>query len=89
MDIATLIGLCALLTILWESGIIPAFIVVCVIIFLWKHYVIQIVLTIALIGTALGIVILQQERYKNEKPEERKKREELEKVREWSRRNNC
>lgn len=92
MDIVTLIGLCALLTILWESGIIPAVIAVCVIILLWKYYVIQIVLMIALMGTALGIIgkhLLQQERYKKETPEERKQREDLEKIREWSRRNKC
>lgn len=47
---------------------------------------------IALMGTVLGIIrkhLLQQERYKNETPEERKQREDLEKIREWSRRNKC
>ncbi len=32
---------------------------------------------------------IKEFKYKNESPEEKKKREELEKIKEWSRRNKC
>ena len=32
---------------------------------------------------------IKESKYKNESPEEKKKREELEKIKEWSRRNKC
>lgn len=66
--------------------------VACLIVFLWEHKIIQILSILAIIG--VGIIhlrkyLLQNEKYKNETPEEQKKIEELEKVREWSRRNKC
>lgn len=64
----------------------------CLVVFLWEYKIIQVFSILAII--VVGIIhlrkyLLQNEKYKNETPEERKKREELEKVREWSKRNNC
>lgn len=103
MDIFTLIGCCFLLAILWNSGIIPLFILACIIAFLWEKFneVIITIITLSVlvlllkyVVQILGYMLFQDP--KNDKtteiPKTVKEQElenNLEKVREWSRRNKC
>lgn len=69
-----------------------AILVICLFAFLLEHKIIQGLFLIVSIGIGIYCIrkyLMQQEKYKNETPEERQKREELLNIREWSRRNKC
>lgn len=92
MDIFTLIGFCFLLAALWESRIIPIFILACIVAFLWEKFN-ELIITIVIVS---GLVLLLKYIFQDNKedkapktPEELERLKNLEKVREWSRRNKC
>lgn len=76
--------LSVLLAFLWESGIIWMFILACVLVFLWEKFKIAIILFLILSAVMVGYYI-----WSIATKADRKQREELEKIREWSRRNKC
>lgn len=103
MDIFTLIGLSVLLVFLWESGIIGMFILACVLVFLWEKFN-AIILTVVVLSALVlilkyvfqifGYMLFQGSKKDKttETPKTIKEQElenNLEKVREWSRRNKC
>ncbi|DAB21873.1 TPA: hypothetical protein CPT94_06695 [Candidatus Gastranaerophilales bacterium HUM_22] len=100
MDIFTLIGLSILLVFLWESGIIGMFILACVLVFLWEKFN-AIILTVVVLSALVLILkyVFQVLGYmfiqgctKNKNPKNAKEQEleeNLNKIREWSRRNKC
>lgn len=55
-----------------------------------KNFIL-VVLVLAFLLVTYMIVseVIKELKYKNESPEDKKKREELEKIKEWSRRNKC
>lgn len=55
-----------------------------------KNFIL-VVLVLAFLLVTYMIVseVIKELKYKNEAPEDKKKREELEKIKEWSRRNKC
>ena len=55
-----------------------------------KNFIL-VVLVLAFLFVTYMIVweVIKELKYKNESPEDKKKREELEKIKEWSRRNKC
>lgn len=72
--------------------IIVIILLACLVTFLWEYKIIQSLSILAIIVFVIIYLrkyLLQNEKYKNETPEELKKRKELEKVRDWSRRNKC
>lgn len=97
MDILTLISLCVLLVILWESGILGIFIFACIVVFVWEKCS-EIIITVFLLS---GLVLLLkyvfqafifqscEKENKSKTVEEKELEENLNKVREWSRRNKC
>lgn len=100
MDIFTLIGFSVLLVFLWESGIIGMFILACVLVFLWEKFNAIILTVVALsalvlilkyVFQVLGYMFIQG-CTKNKTPKNAKEQEleeNLNKTREWSRRNKC
>lgn len=97
MDIFTLIGWCILLAILWESGIIGIFIFACIVVFVWEKCSEIIITVLFLSGLVLLLkYVFQAFRFqgcekenKFKTAEEKELEENLNKVREWSRRNKC
>lgn len=55
-----------------------------------KNFILVVlVLTFLFVTYMIVSEVIKELKYKNESPEDKKKREELEKIREWSRRNKC
>ena len=72
--------------------IIIGILVICLIAILWEYKIIQCLFLIACLGIGIFYIkryLSQKEKYKNETLEERKKREDLLKIKEWSKRNKC
>lgn len=97
MDILTFIGCCISLTILWESGILGIFIFACIVVFVWEKCSEIIIIILLLSGLVLLLkYVLQGFGFQNYEKENKPKtdketelEENLNKVREWSRRNKC
>ena len=55
-----------------------------------KNFILVVlVLTFLFVTYMIVSEVIKELKYKNESPEDKKKREELEKIKEWSRRNKC
>ncbi len=55
-----------------------------------KNFILVVLVLAFLFATYMFVSEVAKEfKYKNESPEDKKKREELEKIKEWSRRNKC
>lgn len=92
MDIFTLIGFSILLAILWKSRIIPLFILACIVAFLWEKFNVIIITIFILAGLTLLLKYVFYDCKEDKTPktlEELERLKNLEKVREWSRRNKC
>ena len=91
MGIFTLIGFTFLLLSLWDSGIIPLFIFVCICVFIWEKFKIVILLLGLSVIFYLWIIYNKNKNINiaPKTPEELERLKNLEKVREWSRRNKC
>ncbi len=89
MNNLTLIGLLALL---WESGIIGIFVLACIVAFLWEKFN-EIIITIVIVSVLVLLLKYVFQYCKEDKtpktPEELERINNLEKVREWSKRNKC
>ncbi len=82
----------ALLAILWESGIIQLFILVCICIFIWEKFRVILLLLLGILLIFYFWLLYSKTKNKNvtpKTPEELERIKNLEKVREWSRRNKC
>lgn len=92
MDFFNILGLAYLFS-KGGSGCLPLIIIIilaCIIVFIFENFLKIIMGIVILITLSLGIAfIVDHLKYKNESPEDKKKREELEKIKEWSRRNKC
>lgn len=97
MDTLNLICCVILLAILWESGIIGVFIFACIVVFVWEKCSEIIITILVLTGLVLFLKYVFQDFgfqgcEKENKPktdEEKELEENLNKVREWSKRNKC
>ena len=103
MEIFALMGYALILYFLWNSGIIPFTILACIFIFLWEKFndIIITVITLSVlvlllkyVFQILGYMLFQGSKKDKttEIPKTVKEQElenNLEKVREWSRRNKC
>lgn len=55
-----------------------------------KNFILVVLVLTFLFATYMIVSeVIKELKYKNESPEDKKKREELEKIKEWSRRNKC
>ncbi len=89
MEFFALIGCTFLLLSLWDSGIIPLFIFVCICVFIWEKFKIVILLLVGLLSIWIIYNKNKDINIAPKTPEELERLNNLEKVRGWSRRNKC
>lgn len=70
--------------------LILIFILACILVFISKNIILIGVGILVTIGILVGIRLFTDYlKYKDETPKERKKREEIDKIKKWSKRNRC
>lgn len=90
MEFFTLMGCAFLLLFLWDSGFIPLFIFACICVFIWEKFKIVILLLVGLLSIFyLWIFYNKNKSIAPKTPEDLERLKNLEKIREWSRRNKC